>query len=384
MTTPPTDPAAAGFDALLDALHAAADLVRDPARGRSDAVGRAEGYAYMTELLRVALDLYADADGAAPRFVPLSSPTPYHGGQLAIGRVQGGANPDAVYDFAWLDPERAYRITGVRGNDCYLSLSFSGGQPGERPDRTVTTLNDRQLTFGPGGEFDVVVSADVHQGNWVRMEPDVSSVIVRQYFEHPIPERRLATLAIDVLDARDGADAGPGAHDPGRIARRLGAAAAFVRSTNASFPFPAGALHNAFSEPLGYTGEAGALGTTDNVYVMGRWQLAPGEQLVIETTPARCRYWSLQAWNHWGQSLTGTLDPAADYPHQIVSSATAVPEPDGSVRVVLAEADPGVPNWLRTLGWTDGVLILRYLYPEEEPSRPDTRVEGAGRPSSVA
>jgi hypothetical protein len=330
----------------------------------------------MTELVRVALDLYADADGGAPRFVPLSSPTPYHGGQLAIGRVQGGANPDAVYDFAWLDAARAYRVSGVRGNDCYLSFSFSGGVPGERPDRTVTTLNDRQMTFGPGGEFEVVVSADERDGNWVRMEPDVSSVIVRQYFEHPLPERRTATLAIDVLD---GDDAGNGAHDPDRIARRLQAAAAFVTSTNASFPFPEGPLRNAFSEPLGYSGEAGALGTTDNVYVMGRWRLEPGEQLVIGTTPAPCRYWSLQAWNHWGQSLVGTLDPDTDYPHQIVSSATAVPEPDGSVRIVVAEEDPGVPNWLRTCGWTDGVLIFRYLYPDEKPARPDTRVEGAAR-----
>ena len=82
----------------------------------------------MTELLRIALDLYADADGGRPRFAPISSPTPYHAGSLAIGRVQGGANPDALYDFASLRADRAYRIAGRRGNDCYLSLSFSGGR----------------------------------------------------------------------------------------------------------------------------------------------------------------------------------------------------------------------------------------------------------------
>ena len=211
----PTDPAAAGFDAVLDALRDAGDLVRDPVRGAPDGAGRAEGYAYMTELLRVALDLYADADGGRPRFVPLSSPTPYHAGSRGFGRVQGGANPDAVYDFAWLEPDRAYRISGRRGNDCYLSFSFSGGRPGERPDRTVTTLNDRQMSFGPDGDFEVVVSTDERNGNWVPMEPDVCSVIVRQYFEHPPAERELATFAIEVLDHDDG----PGAHDADRIAR---------------------------------------------------------------------------------------------------------------------------------------------------------------------
>ena len=107
---------------------------------------------------------------------------------------------------------------------------------------------------------------------------------------------------------------------------------------------------------------------------MGRWSLGSGEALAVKTTPAACRYWSLQAWNHWGQSMTPTLDPDGDYPHQIVSSATAELEPDGSVRIVLAEDDPGVPNWLHTFGWTDGVLIFRYLYPEAAPLRPETSV----------
>ena len=372
------DPARVGYEELLGALKHAGELVRDPVRGASDAVRRAEGYAYMTELLRTALDLYADADADAPRFAPISSPTPYHAGSLAIGRVQGGANPDALYDFASLRADRAYRISGRRGNDCYLSLSFSGGRAGERPDRTVATLNDRQMTFGPDGAFEVIVSADERPGNWVRMEPDVCSVIVRQYFEHPPAQRVPATLAIEVLDgpgAGDGhGDDADGAHDAARIADRLRAAAAFVRSTNASFPFPPGPLQNAFSDPIGYTGEAGALGTTDNVYVMGRWSLEPQQALVIETTPARCRYWSVQAWNHWGQSMTGTLDPDRDHPHQIVSSTSASYEADGSVRVVLAARDPGTPNWLGTFGWTEGVLIFRYLSPEEPPARPTASV----------
>jgi hypothetical protein len=370
----PADPARVGYEELLGALKHAGELVRDPVRGAGDTVGRAEGYAYMTELLRTALDLYADADGCAPRFAPISSPTPYHAGSLAIGRVQGGANPDALYDFASLRADRAYRISGRRGNDCYLSLSFSGGRAGEWPDRTVVTLNDRQLTFGPDGEFDVVVSPDERPGDWVRMEPDVCSVIVRQYFELPPAQRVPATLAIEVLDGPAGPDEGDGAHDASRIADRLRAAAAFIRSTNAAFPFPPGPLENSFSEPLGYSGEAGALGTTDNVYVMGRWRLGPGQSLVIETTPARCRYWSVQAWNRWGQSMTGTLDPDRDYPHQIVSSTSASYAPDGSVRVVLAERDPGEANWLRTFGWTEGVLIFRYLYPDERPARPVTSV----------
>jgi hypothetical protein len=361
------DPVRAGFDALLDALRESGELARDPDRGGKDASGRAAGYAYATELLRAALDLYADA--GEPRFVPLSTPTPYHAGLRMAYRVQGGLNPDALYDFAVLRPDRAYRIRGRRGNDCYFSLSFSGGRDGERPDRTVTTLNDRQMRFERDGSFEVVVSADEHAGNWVRMEPDVCSVVVRQYFLEPVDRRVPAELSIEALDGQP--DAAP--DDPDAVARRLTAAAAFVRSSNATFPLPLGLADNAFVDPIGYSGEAGALGTTDNVYVMGRWRIDPQQVLVVETTPVPCRYWSLQVWKHWGESTTPTVDPA-EYPQLIVNSGNAELEADGSVRIAIAAADPGEANWLGTFGWTEGTLIFRYLYPEAEPVVPKCRV----------
>jgi hypothetical protein len=358
------------FQALLDAVAATGALVRDPDRGASDATGRAQGYAYATELLRLALDLHADADGTAPRFVPFSSPTEYHAGDLAVPRVQGGVNPDGLYDFAVLEPGWSYRIGGSRGNDCYLSLSFSGGRHGEWPDRTVTTLNDRQLSFAPDGAFEVIISPDPHAGNWVRMEPDLSSVIVRQYFLVPPSQRHRASLSIEVLGRAT--EPVPAAE---AVARRLEAAAAFIRSTNDHFPFAAGPPPNSFTEPLGYAGEAGALGTTDNVYCMGRWRLTPGQHLVVQTTPAPCGYWSLQAWNRWGQSLAHTYNDQT-HDRQIVNVATAKPNADGSVSIVLADADPGATNWLDTGGWTEGTLIFRFLYPERRPDRPDCTVIG--------
>lgn len=372
--SPTDDPARSSFDALVDAMRETAELVRDDARGVVDPGARAGGYAYVTELVRTALDLYGDADGLAPRFVPFSTPTPYHAGELVPGRVQGGINPDGMYDFAVLRPDCSYRVSGRRGNDCYLSLSFSGGRDGEWPDRTAATFNDRQMTFAPDGSFEVVVSRDEQPGNWVRMEPDICSLIVRQYFAMEPEKREPATLHIEMLEVPD--DAAP---DDGQlITRRIAAAAAFVRSTNQGFPFPAGPEVNSFSEPLGYSGEAGALGTTDNTYCMGRWRLADGERLVIETTPARCGYWSLQMWNRWGQSMTSTID-AENYPRQIVNHESADLGADGSVRVVVAHADPGEPNWLDTFGWDEGILIFRFLYPEERPAAPSCRVEGPDR-----
>jgi hypothetical protein len=366
-STTTDDPAGAAYAELLASAARAAELVRDPARGVSSDDDRAAGYLYATELVRQSLDLYVDGDGDEPRFVPFSSPVSYHAGPIAVHRIQGGVNPDGLYDFAVLRPDRSYRVRGRRGNDTYLSLSFSGGKPGARPDRTAATFNDRQIDFAPDGTFEVIVSAEHHDGNWVEMADDICSLIVRQYFLVPPAERVPATLSIEVMDEVE-----PVSPAAATVAR-LRAAAAFVDSTLQMYPFPE-APANRFGEPLGYTGSAGALGTTDNCYAMGRWQLRPGESLVVATTPIDCVYWSLQLWNRWGQSLTPSIDDS-QYPRQIVNSANASREADGSVRIVVSDTDPGGGNWLDTFGWDHGVAIFRYLYPEAQPLRPETHLE---------
>jgi hypothetical protein len=361
------DPAQEGFESLLAAALEAGELVRGE-RGADSAEDRAAGYTYALELLRLAIDFYADQDWSTPRFIPFSSPLENHTGHLPVKRIQGGVNPDGYYDFAIINPGRRYRITGTRGNDCYLSFSFSGGVDGEWPERTAATLNHRAMTFDADGGFTVTIGADATGPNSVVMEPDMCSVIVRQYFNVPPEQRRPASLRIEV----DPADDEPLSTSTG-VGRSLAAAAAFVRSTNAHFPFPKGLADNYFTEPLGYTGDAGALGTTDNCYCMGRWKLLPGEELVVETTPVDCGYWSLQIWNHWGQSVNLTLDEAP-YPQLIVNNAQAKVADDGSVRIVVSPDAPGEPNWLKTFGWTEGVMIFRYLFPEARPARPGVSV----------
>jgi hypothetical protein len=366
--------AALAFEGLLDAVRDSGRMVRSE-RGAPDPDGQAEGYRYALELLRLGIDFFCDQDWSQPRFLPFSSPLVNHTGHLPVNRIQGGANPDGYYDFAVIDPRRTYRISGVRGNGCYLSFSFSGGRDGAWPERTVTTLNDTTMTFGPGGEFEIVVGPEVQAGaDAVRTEPDMCSVIVRQYFKSPPAQRRLTTLRISADEDAQLDRFGPAERsDDASMARSLRAVEAFVRGSDAHFPLPAGPDGNWFSDPLGYTGEAGALGTTDNCYCMGRWKVGAGEELVITTTPVACRYWSLQLWNHWGQSLTLITDDA-NYPELIVNDATAARAEDGSVTIVIAGQQPAEPNWLNTFGWDSGTMIFRYMFPEAEPQRPQIAV----------
>jgi hypothetical protein len=320
----------------------------------------------------VALDLYGDTDEDVPRFVPFGSHAlGYHAGGVIAGRIQGGINPDAVYDQAILSADRSYRITGRRGSDVYMSFSFSGGRNGHRPDRTMATVNDTQLKFGRHGEFELIVSPDeptnAPNATWVRSEPDLCSVIVRQYFTRDPRLESLASLAIEALDDRPPRFR---SHDE-RTAARLRAAAAFIDATIASFPSARVPTPNTVNPPLGYMGEAGALGTTDNVYASGAWLLGEDDALVVELRPPVCRYWSVQLWNRWGQSVTSDVMPEDDaYNRIILNNSHAVIQPDGSCRVVIAHRDPGTPNWLNPLGHRQGIVFFRWLMPESAPEPP--------------
>ena len=42
------------------------------------------------------------------------------------------------------------------------------------------------------------------------------------------------------------------------------------------------------------------------------------------------------------------------------------PEADGSVRIVIADGDPGHPNWLDTCGHRVGILFFRWLHADPE------------------
>ena len=110
-----------------------------------------------------------------------------------------------------------------------------------------------------------------------------------------------------------------------------------------------------------------AQGDPSTSYNYSYWELAEDEAFVVELTPPECEYWNLQIGNHWLESL--------DFRHYTthVNHATAVRGPDGSVRVVVARRDPGVPNWLDTAGHARGGLALRWVG-AKQPPQPVTSV----------
>jgi hypothetical protein len=101
--------------------------------------------------------------------------------------------------------------------------------------------------------------------------------------------------------------------------------------------------------------------------MLSRWRLDADHALVVTFSPPRCDYWNAQL----GTILTEPLEPITGVSARNVTEVT--PEPDGSVRIVVAGRDPGFVNWLDTAGHTQGTMIVRWLNADGRPI-PQTEV----------
>lgn len=103
-------------------------------------------------------------------------------------------------------------------------------------------------------------------------------------------------------------------------------------------------------------------------YLEGLYKLASDEALIVETeVPKSCRYWSFLV----GDMQFRTIDWVN---HQSSLNAfQARLDGDGKFRAVISLSDPGVPNWLDTGGYGEGVIQGRWNNCDSQPV-PTTRL----------
>lgn len=123
------------------------------------------------------------------------------------------------------------------------------------------------------------------------------------------------------------------------------------------------AVTNRIGTPSGWREEEGAgRGTPDQTYTLGRYDLGPTDALVMDARIPRGVYSkNVVLWNQLGQSIDTRLHTTT------LNDAEMVTRPDGTVRLVVAHADPGVANWLDAAGRTRGSIFWRFLLAEEQP-----------------
>ena len=333
---------------LLDRLREAARVVEsDPAsRNRVDL---AAGMRHLLVLLAAGIDEVLRFD-----------PDPI----LSVQRTStddivtwGMECPDCIYTRAVLCGGQNYRLFGNRGTARYVGLQTMNGIAA-----TANELVD-ELEVDADGNFEVVLSADERAGNWMRIAGEHPTLTVRHFF-YDWDTEVASSLRIERLG--DAVEATSRPVDPDvAVSRQLVALGDFVRDNLAFFlQFGAAAPPNGFLPPIDRT-DIGA--AAENRPVIGRWELRPGEALIVEVEPPEGIYWSFSIGNPWWETIHYGRHQSSLNAHQ------AAVDSDGLVRVVLCAEDPGVANWLDTAGHSNGPIILRCVRTQTAPT-PTARV----------
>ena len=317
-----------------------------------------EAYKWILSVTQVALDCFVWADADRPRFVDIVGPY----------KKWGGDNPDAFYQYAPIDPTRSYRVTGRIGDAVYLSLSVYGGPDnGDWSDRIVGIINDRDLSLGDDGSFEMWLSPDPPADRaiaWIRLEPDAVCAVTRDYLaDHHTGAR--ASFRIEAVDA-------PGEHptwreDDERLAVGLANALRFIRGQRSIAPLDPGEP-NTVDPPYPVPTATFGWAAGDAAYAMGTYELDDGQALVLRGTSPPCAFWNLCLWNPFLHVYN------YDYDRVSINGEQAVYEPDGSWTIVVAARDPGHPNWVSTQGHRAGRLWFRWFFPDATPDAIEVEV----------
>ena len=344
------------WEEFCDTLKAAGQVIL--ADGSPDnPLDRSEGFRYLSRLTRAALENFLEfADPLAPVLH-----RPVH----ETAKI-GADNPDNYYQSAAISGSYEYRIRGQRGTIHYLDFGTqTDGVAGSGESQQAGHLDASELEIDADGRFEILLSCEEKPGNWLRMSPDTTQLIVRQTFLDRDTEKP-AELVIE----RIGGDGKPTPISAESLDQSLKQASGLVLACSSLFSNWAQGFRANHSNQLPKFDDSismGAGGDPNICYYHSYWELGPEDALVIESEIPECESWNFQLDNHWMESL--------DYRYYTihVNKHTAVYDPDGSVRIVVAHEDPGVPNWINTVGHSQGTMCFRWIRADEHP-QPSTRV----------
>jgi hypothetical protein len=319
----------------------------------------AEGYDYLAGSIRASLTMAWAYQRDYPFFV--ASTGPY--------TKLGLDNPDTLYFHAYLREDAQYVVTGKRGTTADLSFQVLGGDysPVEVPD-SLTAFDDRAIDIAADGSFELRFGPPRPDPppNYFTLGAGSAMLIVREVYSDWAAEQR-GMIAIRRADTTGSA---PPPAEPSAMAKRYGVAGKILISrlqTFLAFPqwFYLKLPVNTLTEPRSTPG-----GLTTQFSSVGHYDLGDDQAMII-TVPAASKqvapYQGIQLGSMWYISL--------DYiNHQTSLTADqARPDPDGMLRFVISERDPGVANWLECTGHRRGYIQLRWqrlareLRPEDGP-----------------
>ncbi|MFO0711111.1 MAG: hypothetical protein U0353_14785 [Sandaracinus sp.] len=344
--------------------------------GPDDELTRAEGFRYLSRIARAALQTFVEHGD--PR-VPVLQRVVHETAKM------GADNPDNVYLNATLHGDFRYVVRGKRPlpqltpgaraeGQTSVSLATQHGHYGRGNGMPpVGQLDTTQLTTREDGRFEIFLATRAPDAlgagqHFLPIGEGLGTLIVRQYRLRP--DDVLNELRIE----RDGGDGAPAVLTGPYLDDALEQCGGLVNGAAMLFSAWAGMFQAHTNQLPRFDQEMSNRfgGLKDIAYYHSYWRLADDEALVIEASPPPCDHWNFQLNNHWMESL--------DYRfHRIhLNSAIAATRPDGSIRLIVAHTDPGLPNWIETVGHRFGTMCFRWVRPSLpdgiEPPVPSCRV----------
>jgi hypothetical protein len=349
--------------AFAEALAEAEKIIADAPFVASEQ-DLAEGYDYLAGSIQASLRLAWAYQRDFPYFV--ASTGPY--------TKMGLDNPDTLYFHAYLRDDADYVVTGRRGSTADLSFQVLKGDysPVEVPD-SLSAFDDRAIEIDRDGRFELRFGPSGGGRNFFRLGAGSSMLLVREVYSDWDREQR-GTISIRRADtAEKGAGEVGGAPPPTdtqALAKRYRVAGKILLSrlrTFLAFPewFYLSEPANTMTPPRPTPG-----GLATQFSSAGHFDLGE-DQVMIVTVPAAGRdvapYQGIQLGSMWYVSL--------DYiNHQTSLTADqARADPDGRLRFVISERDPGLASWLELTGHRRGYVQIRWqrltreLTPQDGP-----------------
>lgn len=261
------------------------------------------------------------------------------------GSRWGIDNPDSVYRVIPISGDERYEIHGRVGPNRMTENYFTLWDANMG---TVAVLNGRTMEVDADGSFVITVDSDPADGrpNHVQTTPEAHEFYIRDVllnWDRDDPNH----LSVQRL--------GPEPATPPRTLDEQADATAAMMAYFANFTGKLShGVYKMAPNNFNLAWSADRVGAMRNqVYVMGRFELNPGEAFVVDVSDGGAEYFTVPLSNIWGTTLeivnrTGSLN-----------KAQSVPNEDGTYTYVIAPTDPGVANWIDSDGQHEAILTLR-------------------------
>jgi hypothetical protein len=291
-------------------------------------------------------------DPYRPRIMWIITQPHAWGGQSWPGSMWGGHNPDNFSRDVMIDDVSTYEIRGRRrgpgpAQATFLVYNSFIGEKAQSIEgaEIIGTLQDKDLIFDRDGGFRITVGpeAGAPGENHIRTGPGAKVLKIRNSLED------WATQFPDQLRVRR--IAGPPA-PPTRSDEKIAADAAALLKVQIAYwlTFLKNRVAGSENQARPLQGRSGGWGYLSG----GRFKLQDDEGLLVTIDPMSAAYFGFQVNDDW-------MTPP-DYINHLagVNRSQAKPDADGAYTYVIAATDPGVWNWVDTVGLHEGGFALRW------------------------